>query len=39
MDVVVDVASRSDDPGIRALVERQAMPGRISLALAREPDF
>jgi len=39
MNVVVDVASRRDDPGIRALVERQAMPGRISLALAREPDF
>ena len=39
MNVVVDVASRGDDPGIRALVERQAMPGRISLALAREPDF
>jgi hypothetical protein len=39
MNVVVDVASRGDDRGIRALVERQAMPGRISLALAREPDF
>jgi hypothetical protein len=39
MNVVVGVASRGDDRGIRALVERQAMPGRISLALAREPDF
>src|SRR5262245_44395022 len=39
MNVVIDFASRSDDRGIRALVGRQAMPGRISLALAREPDF
>jgi hypothetical protein len=39
MDVVVDFASAGDDAGIRALVGRQAMPGRIRLALAREPNF
>jgi hypothetical protein len=37
--VVLDFASPGDDKGIRALVGRQAMPGRIRLALAREPDF
>src|SRR6185503_10573801 len=39
MDVVVDFASRADDPGIRALVGREALPGRIRLSLPREPDF
>lgn len=39
MDVVVDLAQPGDDEGIRALVRRQALPGRIRLSLAREPDF
>src|SRR5262245_24431065 len=39
MDVVVDLASPADDAGIRGLVGRQVMPGRIRLALPREPDF
>jgi hypothetical protein len=39
MNVIVDFASPADDSGIRALVGRQAMPGRIKLALAREPHF
>jgi hypothetical protein len=39
MDVVVDLARPEDDRGIRALVRREALPGRVRLALAREPDF
>jgi hypothetical protein len=39
MDVVVDLAGPADDAGIRGLVRRQTLPGRIRLALPREPDF
>ena len=39
MDVVVDLARPGDDEGIRALVRREALPGRIRLSLAREPEF
>lgn len=39
MEVVVDLAVPADEAGIRGLVGREAMPGRIRLALAREPDF
>jgi hypothetical protein len=39
MELTVEFAAPSDDAGIRALMQRQAMPGRISIAFAREPDF
>jgi len=39
MDIVVDLARPADDAGIRGLVAREALPGRIRLALPREPDF
>jgi hypothetical protein len=39
MDVIVDLARPGDDAGIRGLLRREAMPGRIRLALPREPDF
>src|SRR5438132_8692282 len=39
MEVTVEFAAPSDDAAIRALVQRQAMPGRISIAFAREPNF
>src|SRR5689334_22717051 len=39
MELTVEFAAPSDDAGIRALMQRQAMPGRIRLAFAREPDF
>src|SRR5688572_14737561 len=39
MEVVVDLAGPADDVGIRGLVRRQTLPGRISLALPRDPDF
>jgi hypothetical protein len=39
MEVLIDFAAPADDAGIRGLVRRQAMPGRIRLALPREPDF
>ena len=39
MELTVEFAAPSDDAGIRALMQRQTMPGRISLAFAREPDF
>lgn len=39
MPVVVELARTEDDAGIRALLRRQAMPGRVSLALHREPSF
>jgi hypothetical protein len=39
MDVAIDLAVPADDPGIRSLVRRQVTPGRIRLALPREPDF
>ena len=39
MEVTVEFAAPSDDAAIRALVQRQAMPGRIRIAFAREPSF
>jgi len=39
MNVVVDVAAPEDDAGIRGLMRRQAMPGRVRMAFCREPDF
>jgi hypothetical protein len=39
MELVVALAGPADDAGIRRLVGRQVMPGRIRLALPREPDF
>src|SRR2546428_13227201 len=39
MEVTVEFAAPSDDAAIRALVERQAVPGRIRIASAREPNF
>ena len=39
MELTVEFAAPSDDAGIRALMQRQAMPGRIRLAFAREPSF
>jgi hypothetical protein len=39
MDVVVALAGPADDPGIRGLVRRQTLPGRIRLAMPRDPDF
>lgn len=39
MELTVEFAAPSDDAGIRALMQRQAMPGRVSIAFAREPDF
>ena len=39
MEVTVEFAAPSDDAAIRALVQRQAMPGRIRIAFAREPNF
>jgi hypothetical protein len=39
MDVVVDLAGPADDAGIRSLMRRQTMPGRIRMAYAREPQF
>src|SRR5437762_10300955 len=39
MELTVEFAAPSDDAGIRALMQRQVMPGRVSLAFAREPDF
>src|SRR5436305_5832780 len=39
MELTVEFARPSDDADIRALMQRQVMPGRVSLAFAREPDF
>lgn len=39
MDIVVDLAVPADDAGIRRLVGRQVMPGRVRLSMPREPDF
>jgi hypothetical protein len=39
MDVVVTLAGPDDDAGIRGLVRREALPGRVRLALPREPNF
>lgn len=37
-DVVVELARPEDDPQIRCLLRSQAMPGRVCLALQREPN-
>ncbi len=37
--VVVDLARPGDEPGIRDLLRRQPVPGRIRLAFLRDPDF
>jgi hypothetical protein len=39
MNVFIALAESQDDPGIRRLVERQAMPGRVQISFCREPDF
>src|SRR5262245_40657589 len=39
MRAVVDLARPEDDAGIRALLQRQAMPGRVRIAYCREPAF
>ncbi|HYS52341.1 MAG TPA: hypothetical protein VER58_01090 [Thermoanaerobaculia bacterium] len=39
MEVTVEFAAPSDDAAIRALLQRQAMPGRVRIAFAREPNF
>jgi len=36
---VVRLATPADEPGIRALLRREVMPGRIRLTYEREPDF
>ena len=39
MNISVEFASPEDDEGIRRLLRRQTMTGRVQLALGREPDF
>jgi hypothetical protein len=39
MDVTIELAGPADDAGIRGLVRRQVMPGRVRLSMPREPDF
>jgi hypothetical protein len=39
MEVTVDFAVPADDAGIRSLMRREEMPGRIRMAFTREPDF
>ena len=39
MHVNVDFAAPADDAAIRRLVKRQPVPGRITVAFEREPDF
>jgi hypothetical protein len=39
MEVVVNLAGPADDAGIRGLVRRETLPGRIHMALPRDPDF
>jgi hypothetical protein len=39
MNAIVALASPEDDEGIRGLLRRQTMPGRIRLAFCREPNF
>jgi hypothetical protein len=38
-DVHIGLAAAGDDAGIRALVREQAIPGRVTIAFQREPDF
>jgi hypothetical protein len=39
MPVTIDFAVPADDAAIRRLVKRQSVPGRITVAFEREPDF
>ena len=39
MNAVVSLAVPGDDAGIRGLVRREALPGRIRVAFPSEPDF
>lgn len=39
MDVQVDFATPADDEGIRALMRRQSLGGRIRLTMTRDPEF
>ena len=39
MHVNIDFAAPADDASIRRLVKRQPVPGRITVAFEREPDF
>jgi hypothetical protein len=39
MQLVVDLAAKEDDRGIRDLLARESLPGRIRVAFTREPDF
>jgi hypothetical protein len=39
MQAIVELARPEDDAGIRALLQRQAMPGRVRMAYCREPAF
>jgi hypothetical protein len=39
MNVNVEFATPQDDEGIRGLLRRQTVPGRVRLAFCREPDF
>ena len=39
MPVTVEFAAPADDAAIRRLFRRQAMPGRVTIAYEREPDF
>jgi len=39
MEVSIQPATPADDAGIRSLLRRQSMPGRIQLAFEREPRF
>src|SRR5947207_546834 len=39
MQVTIDLALPGDDAAIRRLVRRQPVPGRVTIAYEREPDF
>lgn len=39
MNVSVELAAAQDDAGIRGLLRRETMPGRVRLAFCREPTF
>jgi hypothetical protein len=39
MSATVALATTADDEGIRALLARNSMPGRVSLSYRREPDY
>lgn len=39
MSVSVEIAAPQDDEGIRQLLRREPLPGRVQLAFCRDPDF